>query len=48
MTCLAVQFAAFLRKGHVEDGPVGGPPTLMRMVGEELGMETQEMQAGQG
>lgn len=39
MTCLAVQFAAFPKKGHVEDGAMGGPSTLMRMVGEELGME---------
>lgn len=48
MTHLAIQFAAFPRKGRVEDGSVDGPSTLMRMVGEELGMETQGMQAGQG
>lgn len=48
MTCLAVQFAAFPREGRVEDGAVGGPSTLMRIFGEELGMETQELQAGQG
>lgn len=47
MTHLAIQFAAFPRKGRVEDGAVDGPSTLMRMVGEELGMETQGMQAGQ-